>query len=69
MNRRHEEPPLYIVAGIKNDGIVFGWTSAVYAEVIDARREQAEAAVNGVSGQRVFALRPVPALVLTQQPR
>lgn len=56
-------PFLYIVAEMANDGLTFGWTSAVFADPSDALNEQADAHDAGLMGEQVWELRRCRQLV------
>lgn len=60
--------PRYILAEVANDGLTFGWTSAVFADPSDALNEQADARDAGLMGEQVWELRYCGQLVSIPTP-
>lgn len=60
-----DQPPLHVVAEIKSDGRldIGAWTNEVFADLADALGELADAHDAGLTGHRIYQLRPCRSLV------
>jgi hypothetical protein len=60
-----DQPPLHVVAEIKNDGrlVIGAWTSEVFTDLAEALAELADAHAAGLTGHRVYRLQPCRSLV------